>query len=78
MATITEDDEGKSVVVEGEKVGIVSEVRGGTAYVDPDPSITESIKSKMGWGEADQETYPIREDSVSEVTDDEVRLTTRM
>lgn len=78
MATITDDDEGKSVVVEGEKVGIVSEIRGGTAYVDPDPSMTDSVKSKMGWGEADEETYPIRDDSISDVTDDEVRLSTRM
>lgn len=78
MATLTDADEGKSVVVEDEKVGIVSEVRGGTAYVEPDPSITDSIKSKMGWNEADGDTYPINDDSISDVTDDEVRLSSRM
>lgn len=78
MATITEDDEGKSVVVEGEKVGMISEVRGGQAYVEPDPSMTDSIKSKMGWGEASEDTYQIQDDMISEVTDDEIRLTSRM
>lgn len=78
MATLTNDDEGKSVVVEGEKVGVISEVRSGTAYVNPDPSMTDSIKSKMGWGEADEDTYPINDDSISDVTDDEVRLSGRM
>lgn len=78
MATITEDDEGKSVVVEGEKVGIVSDVRDGTAYVEPDPSMTDSIKSKMGWGDVDEDTYPIHGDSIENVTDDEIRLHGRM
>lgn len=78
MATLTNDDEGKSVVVEGEKVGMISEVRGGTAHVKPDPSVTDSVKSKMGWGDADEDSYPIHDDSIEEVTDDEVRLSGRM
>lgn len=78
MATITDDDEGKNVVIDGEQVGIVSEVRGGRAYVEPDPSMTDSIKSKLGWGEANEDTYPISDDTISEVTDDEIRLTSTM
>lgn len=43
------DDEGKDVVTaEGEKVGIVKSVDRGTAHVDPDPGMTDEMKSKMG------------------------------
>lgn len=74
-ATLTENDEGKSVVdYEGEKIGIVKDVRGNTAYVDPDPDAFEKIKSKMNWGEADEDTYPVDANEIEAVTDDELRL----
>lgn len=72
---ITEDDEGKDVVdSNGETIGIVSSVRAGTAYVDPDPGLTDSIKSKLGWNEPDTDDYPLDDSRVDTVTDDEVRL----
>ncbi|WP_424016414.1 PRC-barrel domain containing protein [Halorientalis pallida] len=74
---ITEDDVGKTVVDEnGDEVGIVSAVRHGTAYVDPDPGITTRIKTALGWEEIDDEDgYPLQEETVDDVTDDEIRLT---
>lgn len=74
MVQFSETDEGKSVVVDDEKVGIVSEVRHGTAYVDPDPGVTDKIKAKLDWGEADEDTYPLQEEVVDTVTDDEIRV----
>jgi hypothetical protein len=72
---ITEDEEGKQVVgPDGEEVGRIVTVEHGTAHVDPDPGITDTVKSKLGWADTDEETYPLQEASVSEVTDDEVRL----
>lgn len=72
---VTGDDEGKTVVdSNGQKIGMVSEVRSGTAYVDPDPGLTDSIRSKLGWGEADQEDFELEEDRIHTVTDDEIRL----
>jgi hypothetical protein len=72
---VTEDDEGKQVVnTRGEKVGMVSEVRDGTAYVNPDPGITDSIRSRLGWGDADQDDYRLDRDRIATVTDDEIRL----
>jgi hypothetical protein len=72
---ITEDDEGKTVVgPDGEQVGRITTVEHGTAHVDPDPGITETVKSKLGWGETDEETYPLQEASVDSVTDDEIQL----
>lgn len=71
----TDDDEGKTVINDdGENVGIVSDVEHGTAYVDPDPGLTDKVMAKLGWDERDEETYPLQEESVESVTDDEIRL----
>ncbi|WP_331235222.1 hypothetical protein [Natronorarus salvus] len=71
----TEDDEGKKVVDEtGEEVGVVTSVEHGTVHVEPDPGITDTISAKLGWGDRDEDTYPLQEESVEAVTDDEIRL----
>ena len=71
----TESDEGKRVVNAGDdEIGRVVDVRHGTAYVDPDPSMFDTIKSKLGWGDVDEDTYPLQQADVAEVTGDEVRL----
>ena len=75
QVTITDDDIGKDVVdARGEKIGLVSSVEHGTAYVDPDPGITDEISAKLDWGGRDDEDYPLQEDMIAEVTDDEIRL----
>ena len=72
---LTENDEGKKVVnAEGEEIGIVSGFRGGQAFVDPDPSITDKIMSKLGWQDADADDYALDEDHVEQITDDEIHL----
>ncbi|WP_435154169.1 PRC-barrel domain containing protein [Haladaptatus sp. DFWS20] len=72
---ITDDDEGKKVVDQnGDEVGIVSNVQHGTAHVDPNPGLTDKVKSKLGWGDKDEDTYPLQAEMVQSVTDDEVRL----
>lgn len=77
MPEITEDDRAKRVVDdEGEAIGIVAEVKEGTAYVDPDPNIDTEVKSTLGWGDDERTTYPLRNDVIEEVTDDEIRLVT--
>lgn len=74
--TFTEDDEGKTVINDdGEEVGMIATVEHGTAHVNPDPGLTDTIKSTLGWGDSDDEdTYPLQEESVASVTDDEVHL----
>lgn len=75
MTAITEDDEGKRVVDStGETVGRISSVQHGKAYVDPDPGITGTIMSKLGWDDEDMDDYPLEEHEVEEVMDDEIRL----
>ncbi len=73
--TLTEKDEGKSVVnSRGDEIGRVVEVDHGTAHVEPDPGLTDTIKAKMGWAEGDEETYRLDEDSIESVSENEVRL----
>lgn len=74
MTHVTPDDEGKRVVYGDEAVGRVVEVADGTAYVDPDPGIAETIEAKLGWAEADSESVVLDESDVADVTGDEVRL----
>ncbi|WP_336342785.1 hypothetical protein [Halalkalicoccus ordinarius] len=75
MAQFSDDDEGKTVVnADGEEVGIIAAVEHGTAHVDPDPGVTDKIMSTLGWSDRDEDTYPLQEESVEAITDDEVRL----
>ncbi|WP_424000444.1 PRC-barrel domain containing protein [Haloarcula salina] len=75
-AQITDDDVGKTVVAEdGTEIGIVSGYRYGTAYVDPDPGLTTKLKTKLGWEDTDDDDgYPLQQEAVDTVTDDEIRL----
>lgn len=75
MTAITDHEEGKRVVDHnGDVVGRVTNVHDGQAYVDPDPGITGTIKSKLGWEEEDADDYPLAEHEVEEVNDDEIQL----
>jgi hypothetical protein len=72
---ITDHDEGKRVVNKaGKKVGMVSKVEGHDVHVDPDPGLTDTIKSKLGWGDADGDTYSLDQSDIASVSDDEVTL----
>jgi len=76
--TLTPDDESKPVVnADGERVGRVIAVEDGTADVDPDPGLTETFLSLLGWAEVDAEsgTYTLQSEAIEEITDEEVRLT---
>ncbi|WP_255194552.1 PRC-barrel domain containing protein [Natronobeatus ordinarius] len=74
-AHFSDHDEGKRVVnADGEAIGIVEHVHGSTVHVNPDPGVTDTIRSKLGWGDADEETYELDESNVESITDDEIRL----
>ncbi|MCU4740133.1 hypothetical protein OB955_03160 [Halobacteria archaeon AArc-m2/3/4] len=72
---LTDDDQGKDVVdAMGEQVGIVADVEADTVYIDPEPGFTDRLKARFGWGEPDQDAYPVNSSQIKEVTDDEVVL----
>lgn len=69
----TEDAEGKTVVnAYGEEVGVVSAVRDGTLYVEPDPGLTETVASTLGWSDTD-DAHPIEAERIERI-DDEVEI----
>lgn len=75
--TLTESDEGKRVVnAQGDEIGKVVDVQHGTAHVDPDPGLTDSIMSKLGWSDGDEDTYQLDSSAIESVTDDEIRIST--
>lgn len=72
---LSAEAEGKHVVdQDGTMIGTVASVEGSRAHVRPDPGVSDTIKSKLGWGDADDETYPINEADIEAVEDDEVML----
>ncbi|WP_236044761.1 PRC-barrel domain containing protein [Haloarcula nitratireducens] len=76
---LSEEDEGKRVVNNrGDEVGVISGYRGGHAYVDPDPGITDKIMSTLGWENVDDDDYKLDSSQVASIDDDEVRLKSNM
>ena len=77
---ITAEDESKPVTnADGERVGRIIAVEDDNAVVDPEPGLTETFLSMLGWAEVDSngdgEAYTLDSAAVDVVTDDEVRLT---
>lgn len=73
--TVSDDAVGKDVIdASGEKIGMVTAVEYGTARVDPDPGLTERFKTKLGWEDSDEAEYPLQDDAIAEVTDEEIHL----
>ena len=72
----TDDDRGKSVFDhEGNRVGSVTDTRDGKGIIetDDDSSLTDKLKSALGWNDSD-DTHELRNDDVESVDDDGVRL----
>ncbi|WP_226041473.1 hypothetical protein [Natrinema sp. DC36] len=70
---LSHGDQGKDVVDEsGQQIGMVAEVEGQTAYVDPEPGLTDRLKARMDWGGHGDDDYPVESSQILEITDDEV------
>ncbi len=75
MATLSDEDEGKFLMdAEGEQLGIVTEVKDNTAYVDPDPGLGEAWLEAFGWGSVDDDDLSVPGEVIDTVTDEEVRV----
>lgn len=73
-AELTDEDRGKEVVSGTERVGVVEDVRTGTAYVDPDWSnVPDQLRDALDWDRSD-DTYPLDESAITAVRNDQVRL----
>ncbi|ELY75212.1 hypothetical protein [Natrinema gari] len=70
---LSHHDQGKDVVDEsGQQIGMVAEVEGQTAYIDPEPGLTDRLKARLDWGGHGDEDYPVDSAQILEITDDEV------
>ncbi|WP_458187498.1 PRC-barrel domain containing protein [Haladaptatus sp. NG-WS-4] len=77
-SSLTKDEEGKRVVeADGTAVGIVENVRHGTAHVSADPTVVETMKTKLDAGGSDENTYALSEDAIARIEDDEIVLQKR-
>ena len=74
-ATFTDGDVDKPVENDnGESVGVVTAVEDDVAYVRPDPTVVDSIKSSLGWEKGAEATVTLERESVHEIADDVIRL----
>jgi len=77
MTVLSVEDEGKFLMdVEGEQIGIVTEVDTDrqVAFVEPEPGVAESVVQGLGFGDADEDDIEVPADSVATVTDSELRV----
>lgn len=73
--TFTPDDVGKTVEsADGKVLGVVAAVDQTTAYVEPDPGVTDSIKAALDWHGDSESVVPLAGDAVREISDDAVTL----
>ncbi|MDS0284609.1 hypothetical protein [Haloarcula onubensis] len=73
--TPEEGDEGKTVVnPDGDQVGMVVDVDGGQLYVDPHPSVTDRIRTVLGWSDHDDDSYLLGTDHIDYIDDEQVVL----
>ncbi|WP_247003323.1 hypothetical protein [Halosolutus gelatinilyticus] len=74
---VSTEDGGKRVIdSNGTEIGVVLDVddEEGTAYVEPNQEVGGELKSRLGWGSDAQSEYPLRNDAIGEITDEEIRL----
>jgi hypothetical protein len=75
LGDTSEIDSGMDVLdSNGDEVGTVATVEDDTAYVDLDPSLGDEVKSSLGFGDTDDDTYALRDEMVDTVDDDGVHL----
>lgn len=68
-------DEGMTVrTADGDEIGVIETVEGNTARVKPDPSISDSIRQRLGWESKGQAMYDLDHSKVDTFVQDEVHL----
>lgn len=71
-ADLSEDDRGKTVVYQNNRIGTVSDVRSGTAYVDPDMDhVPDQLRDALGWTD---EEYTLDEDRITAIDNGQIQL----
>lgn len=76
MADYSEDHVGKRVVAQsGVEIGTVEDVRDGDLYVSVEPDADDEAVAELGWdGPVSQDVHHLRDQYVSNITENTVRL----
>ena len=77
MTVLSTEDEGKYLMdIEGEQIGIVTEVDATeqVAFVEPEPGLAEAWLQSFGYGDSDEDDIRVPAASVETVTDTELRV----
>ncbi len=77
MTVLSTADEGKFLMdVEGEQIGVVTEVDvdSQAAFVEPDPGVAEAVLQGFGFGVADEDDITVPAEAVATITDSELRV----
>lgn len=77
MTVLSTQDEGKVLIdIEGEEIGVVTEVdpHEQVAFIDPEPSVANSVIQGLGFGDAGEDDIEVPANSVATITDTELRV----
>ena len=73
-ADLSNEDRGKTVVRGTERIGVVTDVASGTAYVDVDRDhVDDDLAATLDWDREDDQ-HTIEEQAITAVQNSEVRL----
>ena len=72
---LTEDEVDKTVVdSDGTELGTVVDLHHGTAHVSADQTTVEEMQTRLPQGGIDEDTYALGDESIAEITQDEIVL----
>lgn len=73
---LSEKDVGKLVINGcGEEIGRIVEFSEGSAHVNPEPNLADTVLTPPGWNtRRNEDTYRLNDEQVTAITDDEIRL----
>lgn len=75
MVEFSDAAEGKTVLdSDGRDLGVVAEVRNGSAFVRPLADLASPTRAALGWGGDDRDVYRLQDARVDRVTNDEIWL----
>ena len=58
---------------DGKMVGTVTNTAGSVAHIDPDTSLSSSMRRRLGWSEG-AEPYELNKSAVDKISGDEIHL----
>lgn len=75
-ADLTTEAVGKRVIdADGKHTGLVRDVSSGVVSIEPDPGITETVKTTLGLGHSDRNAYPVGSRAIDTIATDGVYRT---